>query len=95
MSFEMLKDGPKLAEQMSAMNPMMAQMQKMPGFAEMQRQQQAFMENMMAGWKNMPGMTGAETPEEGAASEGASDDEDLTAIRRQLAALEAKLSKMG
>ena len=93
MSFEMLKDGPKLAEQMTAMNPMMAQMQKMPGFAEMQRQQQAFMENMMAGWKSMPGAApGGEGESTG---EAASDEEDLTAIRRQLAALEAKLSKMG
>ncbi|WP_417628614.1 polyhydroxyalkanoate synthesis repressor PhaR [Pararhodobacter aggregans] len=91
MSFEMLKEGPKLAEQMSAMNPMMAQMSKMPGFAEMQRQQAAFMESMMAGWKNMPGLQTGDA----AAEESGDDAEDLTAIRRQLAALEAKLSKMG
>ncbi|WP_244913103.1 polyhydroxyalkanoate synthesis repressor PhaR [Pararhodobacter aggregans] len=91
MSFEMLKEGPKLAEQMSAMNPMMAQMSKMPGFAEMQRQQAAFMESMMAGWKTMPGLQTGEA----AAEESGDDAEDLTAIRRQLAALEAKLSKMG
>lgn len=91
MSFEMLRQGPgKLAEQMTAMNPMMAQMSKMPGFAEMQRQQQAFMESMMAGWQAMPGMAKTE-----AEAEETDDQEDLTAIRRQLAALEAKLSKMG
>lgn len=92
MSFDMLRQGPgKIAEQMSAINPMMAQMSKMPGFEAMQRQQQAFMENMMAGWKNLPGMKAAE-PEE---DRDDSDNEDLSAIRRQLAALEAKLSKMG
>jgi polyhydroxyalkanoate synthesis repressor PhaR len=93
MSFDMLRQGPgKIAEQMSAMNPMMAQMSKMPGFEAMQRQQQAFMESMMSGWKAMPGLHNeepAEKPEDDA------EDEDLTAIRRQLAALEAKLSKMG
>lgn len=91
MSFEMLKEGPKLAEQMTAINPMMAQMAKMPGFAEMQRQQAAFMESMMASWQGMQNMA---TPEP-AATETSGTDEDLGAIRRQLAALEAKLSKMG
>jgi polyhydroxyalkanoate synthesis repressor PhaR len=91
MSFEMLRQGPgKFAEQMTAINPMMAQMSKMPGFAEMQRQQAAFMESMMASWQAMPGMKTTEPAED--EGEG---DEDLTAIRRQLAALEAKLSKMG
>ncbi|GAB4269541.1 MAG: polyhydroxyalkanoate synthesis repressor PhaR [Pararhodobacter sp.] len=90
MSFDMLRAGP---EKLAAMNPMMAQMSKMPGFEAMQRQQRAFLESIMAGWQSMPGMKQgasdeAETPED-------EDDEDLTAIRRQLAALEAKLSKMG
>lgn len=93
MSFEMLRQGPgKLAEQMTAINPMMAQMSKMPGFSEMQRQQQAFMENMMAGWKGMPGLKADEAEDDGKADE---ENEDLSAIRRQLSALEAKLSKMG
>ncbi|MFN4099399.1 MAG: polyhydroxyalkanoate synthesis repressor PhaR [Pararhodobacter sp.] len=91
MSFEMLRQGPgKIAEQITHINPMMAQMSKMPGFAEMQRQQEAFMENMMAGWKGMPGLAGTEP----AAEESTTEAEDLTAIRKQLAALEAKLSKM-
>lgn len=91
MSFDMLRQGPgKIAEQMNAINPVMAQMSKMPGFEAMQRQQQAFMETMMAGWKPT---TSAEADEP--AAEQQEDDEDLTEIRRQLAALEAKLSKMG
>ena len=57
MSFDMLRQGPgKIAEQMTAMNPMMAQMSKMPGFEAMQRQQQAFMQSMMTGWRGMPGL---------------------------------------
>ena len=96
MSFEMLRQGPgKLAEQMTAINPMMAQMSKMPGFSEMQRQQQAFMENMMAGWKAMPGLKPGEAEDAGDDADAGEEDQDLSAIRRQLSALEAKLSKMG
>jgi polyhydroxyalkanoate synthesis repressor PhaR len=95
MSFEMLREGPgKFADQMSAMNPMLAQMRKMPGFEAMQRQQEAFLESLMAGWSAMPGMKpGATAPAEEPKPEPAT--EDLSDIRRQLAALEAKLSKLG
>jgi hypothetical protein len=73
----------------------------MPGFEAMQRQQQAFLETMMAGWTAMPGRPAdkdktAET-ESRAAPTGkrpSEAGEDLSEIRRQLAALEAKLSKM-
>jgi polyhydroxyalkanoate synthesis repressor PhaR len=89
MSFDMLREGPgKLAEQMTAMNPMMAQMSKMPGFEAMQRQQRQFMENMMAGW---PGMTG----KTGAAETGSGTDDNLDDIRRQLTELQDKLSRFG
>ena len=70
MSFEMLRQGPgKIAEQMHAINPMMAQMSKMPGFEAMQRQQQAFMQSMMAGWPQMQGKApdDGEAPAENAA----------------------------
>lgn len=91
MSFDMLRQGPgKIAEQMNAMNPMMAQMSKMPGFEAMQRQQKAFMESMMAGWKTIPALQ----PED-PAEQSQEEAEDLSEIRRQLAALESKLSKMG
>lgn len=90
MSFDMLREGPgKLAEQMTAMNPMMAQMSKMPGFEAMQRQQQQFMESMMGGWPGSKGKSAAE----GDASAG--EGENLDDIRRQLAELQDKLSKMG
>lgn len=104
MSFEMLRQGPgSLAEKMTAMNPMMAQMAKMPGFEAMQRQQQAFLESLMAGWPAMPGIKStapepeaAPEPPPGAKAAAAKPaGEDLSEIRRQLAALEAKLSKLG
>jgi polyhydroxyalkanoate synthesis repressor PhaR len=100
MSFEMLREGPgKIADQMTAINPMLAQMKKMPGFEAMQRQQAAFLETMMAGWSAVPGMKSpAEKPPAdrpaGEARPEAAPAEDLSEIRRQLAALEAKLSKM-
>ena len=93
MSFDMLRQGPgKFAEQVKAINPMMAQMSKMPGFDAMQRQQMAFLESMVAGWQAL-----AEKEEKDADKSVPSpeEEEDLSEIRRQLAALEAKLAKMG
>lgn len=99
MSFDMLREGPgKVAEQMSAMNPMMAQLSAMPGFEAMQRQQRAFLETMMTGWSAMPGMSteGRAPQSENASAENASSEtaEDLGDIRAQLAALEKKLSNL-
>ncbi|WP_296478995.1 polyhydroxyalkanoate synthesis repressor PhaR [Roseinatronobacter sp.] len=82
MSFEMLRDGQsQIMENMSRANPMAA----MPGFEEMQRQQQAFMKTMMAGWPGIP-----------ATQEGKEKDseDDLDEIKKQLAELQRKLSKM-
>jgi polyhydroxyalkanoate synthesis repressor PhaR len=85
-SFQMLREGQsKLMENLTALpNPMA----KMPGFEALQRQQQAFMKSMMAGWQG----DGDET--ETAAPEKPSDREDLAAIKKQLAELQAKLSKL-
>lgn len=99
MSFDMLRQGPgKIAEQMTAMNPMMAQMTKMPGFEAMQRQQQAFMQSMMTGWPHVPGKDAGKDPEasdEKPKAPASTDGEDLNDIKRQLAALEEKLAKLG
>ena len=92
MSFEMLRQGPgQFAEQMKAMNPMMAQFSKMPGFEAMQRQQMAFLESMVSGWQKLAEKEQQEG-HEGATEE---ESEDLIEIRRQLAALEEKLARMG
>ncbi len=92
MSFDMLREGPgKLAEQMKAVNPMMAQLSKMPGFDAMQRQQMAFLESMVAGWQ---ALAEKEAKDASTTETSAEEEEDLTEIRRQLSALEAKLAKM-
>ena len=83
MSFDMLRDGQsKMMENLTTMpNPMAT----MPGFEAMQRQQQAFLQKMMGGW------AAAGT---GPAPEGGSEKDDLEQIKRQLAELQAKLSKL-
>lgn len=85
VSFEMLRDGQsRMMENMSAMNPMA----KMPGFEAMQAQQQAFMKAMtggMAGWAST-----TPTPQD----DKQADDEAIDAIKKQLAELQDKLSKL-
>ena len=81
-SFEMFRDSQsKWAESMSS-NPMMP---KIPGFEAMQAQQEAFM-------KAMTGKMGNQWS--GPEAEGGETEEDLDAIKKQLAELQAKLSKM-
>ncbi len=83
-SFDMLRDGQsKMMENMNAMNPMA----QIPGFEAMKAQQEAFLKAMTGGFGG--GWTGG--GEEGAGTEG---EEDLSAIKRQLAELQEKLSKL-
>ncbi|MBC7131719.1 MAG: polyhydroxyalkanoate synthesis repressor PhaR [Roseovarius sp.] len=84
-SFEMLRDGQsKMLENMTRANPLAA----MPGMEAMRAQQKAFMKAMTGGFGGLAG-TG---PKKVADDEGA---EDLDEIRKQLAELQAKLSKLG
>lgn len=85
-SFDMLRDGQTRAlENMTSMNPMA----KMPGLGVMQAQQEAFMKAMTGGWgaggKSPAGETPAAEPDQ---------SEDLDAIKKQLAELQDKLSKL-
>lgn len=85
-SFEMLRDGQsKMLENMTKANPLAA----MPGMEAMRAQQEAFMKAMTGG---MPGM-GSTTPQSD--GDAPKDDEDLDDIKKQLAELQSKLSKMG
>lgn len=83
-SFDMLRENQsKLMENMSAMNPMA----QIPGFEAMQAQQKAFLKAMTGGLSG--GWTG------GASSEPEPEaGEDLDAIKKQLAELQEKLSKL-
>lgn len=88
-SFEMLREGQsKMMENFSSFpNPMAS----MPGFEALQRQQQAFLKSMMAGWSTA-GSTGPD--DDTAASDAAKDREELSTIKKQLADLQLKLSKL-
>lgn len=88
-SFDILRDGQsKMVENMNAMNPMV----KMPGFEAMQAQQEAFLKAMTGG---MSGWSAPGSDEDAPKSSGKKgSDEDLDAIKKQLAALQDKLSKM-
>lgn len=86
-SFEMLRNGQsKVLENVSAMNPMA----KMPGFEMMQAQQAAFMKAMTGGLA--PAWTATESS--GDTAKDAEDAEDLATIKKQLAELQDKLSKL-
>ena len=83
MSFDMLRDGQsKMLENMS--NPMA----KLPGFEAMKAQQEAFMKAMTGG------LAGGWSDKEKSDKDRASAD-DLDEIKKQLADLQAKLSKLG
>jgi polyhydroxyalkanoate synthesis repressor PhaR len=87
-SFAMLRENQaKLVDNMTAMNPI----SKMPGFEAMQAQQQAFLKAMSGGF----GGTWPGAPREEASPDSKEKTDDLDAIRKQLADLQDKLSKLG
>ena len=82
MSFDMLREGQsKMMENMAKANPLVA----MPGFEAMRAQQEAFFKAMTGG---MVGKSSGPERE-------ASGTEDIDAMRRQLAEMQARLAKMG
>ena len=82
-SFEMLRQGQsKMMENFATFPPV-------PGFEALQRQQEAFLKTMMAGWGAAVG-----TAAEAEAAEGAGGREELDAIKKQLAELQSKLAKL-
>lgn len=81
-SFEMLQNGQsKAMENMTKVNPMAS----MPGFDAMRAQQELFMK----------AMTGGMMPSKGDAPAEKGDGDDLSDIKKQLAALQDQLSKIG
>lgn len=88
MSFDMLRDSQsKMMQNLQSMPTPMNPMNPMTGLEAMKRQQQAFLASMMPGW------TG-NAPEGEAGGGAASGEGDLTDIKRQLAELQDKLSKL-
>lgn len=83
-SFDMLREG---QNKMMELNPMA----KMPGFEAMQAQQEAFLKAMTGG---MAGQW-PPTAEAGDKAAESGEGEDLDDIKKQLADLQSKLSKMG
>ncbi|MGL5012568.1 MAG: polyhydroxyalkanoate synthesis repressor PhaR [Paracoccaceae bacterium] len=88
MSFDMLREGQaKMVENLSTMpNPMSG----VPGFEALRKQQEAFLKTMMGG---MPAW-GSSGPAREDAAEAKPDADELAAIKRQLAELQSKLSKL-
>jgi polyhydroxyalkanoate synthesis repressor PhaR len=81
-SFEMLREGQsKVMENMAAIpNPLAS----VPGFDALRKQQEAFLKTLMGGMPSWPAPAPEEKPE----------GDDLAAIKRQLAELQAKLNKL-
>jgi polyhydroxyalkanoate synthesis repressor PhaR len=94
-SFEMLRDGQsKMMENLASLpNPMAA----MPGFDAMRKSQEAFMKTMMAGLPGWPPVAPPVASPSAAAPAKPADapaDDDIAQIKKQLAELQAKLSKL-
>ena len=90
-SFELLRQSQaKILENMSAMNPMA----NMPGFEALRAQQEAFLKAMTAGFPGSWSGPSKEADADAGADDGAKS-EDLDAIRKQLAELQEKLSRLG
>lgn len=85
-SFDMLRDGQaKMVENMTTASPIA----KMPGMEAMQAQQEAFLKAMTGGWGGA-----AKSPTPAKKEPAAEPTEDLDAIKKQLADLQEKLSKL-
>jgi len=88
MSFEMLRESQsKMMENLSNFPSPMA---TMPGFDALTRQQQAFLKTMMGGWS---GASSGPEPEADAPAR-TGEKEELAQIKKQLADLQSKLSKL-
>ncbi|MCF8484533.1 MAG: polyhydroxyalkanoate synthesis repressor PhaR [Rhodobacteraceae bacterium] len=86
-SFEMLRDGQ--SKMMENMTTFTSPISAIPGFDAMRKQQEALMKTMLVG---MPGWAGSGPAKEEDAP--ANSAEELAQIKRQLAELQQKLSKL-
>ena len=88
-SFEMLRDSQtKMMENLTTIpNPLAA----VPGFDALRKQQEAFLKTVLGG---MPGWSATSPAREDTPAAAPSKDEDLAAIKKQLAELQNKLSRL-
>jgi polyhydroxyalkanoate synthesis repressor PhaR len=88
-SFDMLRDSQsKMMENLTAIpNPLAA----VPGFDAMRKQQEAFLKTMLGG---LPGWSASGPAREEEAAPAATKEEELAAIKKQLADLQNKLSRL-
>ena len=88
-SFEMLRDGQsKMLENFGSFpNPMAS----MPGFDAMRKQQEAFMKTVMGG---LPGWVGSGSSGPDREDDKPASQDELDQIKKQLAELQSKLSKL-
>ncbi len=89
-SFEMLREGQsKVMENLSTFpNPMSS----MPGFEALRRQQEMFLKAMSSGWPTSSGPERDKDNGDGKTADGSGDD--MSEIRRQLAELQKRISKL-
>ncbi|WP_338548576.1 polyhydroxyalkanoate synthesis repressor PhaR [Roseovarius phycicola] len=94
-SFEMLQKGQsQMMENMARANPLAG----IPGMDAMRAQQEAFLKAMTGGMQAMNTMPSSDDSAEVASDKGDTEtesEEDLDAIKKQLADLQNKLSKLG
>lgn len=90
-SFDMLRESQ--AKMMENFTHFPNPMANLPGFEALRKQQEAFLKSMMGGVPGMPGMPGW-PGSTGPAPDGEGKTDDIADIKKQLAELQAKLSKL-
>jgi len=69
-------------------------MANVPGFDDLIKQQETFMKTLLSGMSSIPGWTGTGPARNGADAPDAAAADDLAQIKKQLAELQTKLSKL-
>jgi polyhydroxyalkanoate synthesis regulator protein len=92
MSFEMFRNGQsKMMENLTVLpNPMA----KVPGFDDLMKQQETFMKTLLSGMPTIPGWSGSGPVQDDAEAGQTTGADDLAQIKKQLAELQKKLSKL-
>ena len=92
LSFEMFRNGQsRMMENLTVLpNPMA----KVPGFDDLMKQQDAFMKTLLSGMQSIPGWSGTGPARDQTDTSDAIGADELAQIKKQLAELQTKLSKL-